>query len=84
MISKEQAQAIASEQLKSDGLEGLYDFDSCQFFEECVGKYPCPARWIVRFMKPPSTDGSVTEDGDELFVVSVEAENGAIQTSCGL
>ncbi len=84
MISQEQAQAIASKQLKSAGLEGLYDFDSCEYFEERIGKYPSPAKWIVRFMKPPSTDGSVTDDGDELFVVSVEPETGATQTSCGL
>ena len=84
MISKEQAQAIASEQLKSAGFEGQYDFDSCEFFKECDGKYPSPARWIIRFMKPLSTDGSVTDDGDELFVVRVEAESGSAQSSCGL
>jgi hypothetical protein len=84
MISEEQAQAIACEQLQSAGFEGQYDFHSCEFFEKSVGRYPSPARWIVRFMKPPSTDGSVTDDGDELFVVRVEAESGAVQTSCGL
>ena len=83
MIIKEQAMMIASEKLRSIGLEEQYNFDSCEFLEEFNGKYPSPARWIVRFLKPPSLDGSVTDDGVELFVVTIEAESGIVRVSCG-
>ncbi len=84
MISKEQALDIAIEQLKATGLEELYNIDSCEFFEARTGKYPSPARWIVRFMKPPADDGSVTDDGDELFVVRIDAESGFIRAFSGI
>lgn len=84
MIDKDRAVAIASEQLKSAGFENQYNFDSCTFFNERTGRYPSVAKWVVRYMKPPAPDGSVTDDGDELFVVTIEAESGAVHVFCGL
>ena len=83
MVDEIHAKSLADQELKSSGRESEYSYDSCEFIEARHGKYATPARWIVRYLKAPPPDGSVTDDGDEVFVVKVLAETGDVEVSCG-
>jgi hypothetical protein len=84
MVDESHARMLANQELKCSGRDSEYSFDSCEFIAARTGKYATPARWIVRYLKTPCEDGSVTDDGDELFVVKILNETGNVETSCGL
>jgi hypothetical protein len=83
VMNESHAKLIANDELKYSGRESEYSFDSCEFIAARSGKYATPARWVVRYQKTPSTDGSVMDDGDELFVVKILSETGNVEVSCG-
>lgn len=77
------AKGIAFERLTASGRDAQYVFDSCELLPARIGRYATPARWIVRYAKSWDDDGAVTDDGTELFVVTIFDDSGAVEVSCG-
>lgn len=85
MIDQEQALRIAQERVKAKGLlKRRYTLDGCTFFEERTGRHARDPTWCVRYMKPSAADGSVTDDGDVLAVVWVNAKSGRARLTMGV
>lgn len=55
---------------------GATFYEATDFRQDLPFLKPRPAHWLVRFLKPKPSDGSVIDDGDTMLCVEIDAHSG--------